>query len=69
MKSNWKMSCDFSIIRRSHEPDQLRSRPHTNTSGEYDVASREATNLPPSRQITESWTVAAAAPGAIRSVS
>ncbi len=40
---------------------------HAHISGGNDVAIREATNLPPSRQITGSWTVAAA--GAIRSVS
>lgn len=43
--------------------------PHTHITGGYDVANKEATHLPPSCQITGSWTVTAAAQGAIRCMS
>lgn len=39
---------------------------HIHISGGYDAGNTEAKDLPPIRQITGSWTVAAAPPGAIR---
>lgn len=63
-----KTSCDNTVIKHSNGPNWLSSEPCTRI-WEYDVANREATNLPPNRQISGSWTVAAAAPGAIHSMS
>lgn len=70
LKSKWK---HLVIMPSSNIPMNIPNRsrqPPTYTYlGGYDAANRDATNLPPSRQITGSWTLAAAARGAIRSMS